>query len=120
MPSFAFACLWVPRYEVGTMNWLQRWQKIPLYLRTLIGMALGAMVGLWQGPEAVALAKPGSRVKLGVLRDGQAMTLPVEVGTVGQASVVFLREAEAQQVLDDNAHLSSPLSIKYDPCGFHG
>ena len=60
MPSFAFACLWFPRYKFGTMNWLRRWQKIPLYLRTLIGMALGAVVGLWQGPDAVALAKPGS------------------------------------------------------------
>jgi Na+/H+-dicarboxylate symporter len=39
---------------------LQRWQKWPLYLRTLIGMALGASLGLWLGPEAKALAKPGS------------------------------------------------------------
>lgn len=42
------------------VNLLERWQKLPLYLRTLIGMALGAVVGLWQGPSAEALAKPGS------------------------------------------------------------
>ena len=42
------------------MQLLDRWQKIPLYLRTLIGMALGAAVGLWKGPDAAALAKPGS------------------------------------------------------------
>jgi len=31
-----------------------------------------------------ALAKPGSRVKLGVLRDGRALTLPVEVGLLDE------------------------------------
>jgi Na+/H+-dicarboxylate symporter len=60
MPSFAFASDGIPRYEGGMVNLLERWQNIPLYLRTLIGMALGAVVGLWQGPDAVALAKPGS------------------------------------------------------------
>jgi Na+/H+-dicarboxylate symporter len=38
---------------------LERWQKIPLYLRTLMGMALGAVIGVWQGGDAAALAKPG-------------------------------------------------------------
>lgn len=42
------------------MQLIARWQKLPLYQRTLIGMALGAGVGLWQGADAVALAKPGS------------------------------------------------------------
>ena len=46
--------------SVGAMlQLLHRWQKWPLYLRTLIGMALGAAIGLWQGPSAAALAKPG-------------------------------------------------------------
>lgn len=39
---------------------LRRWQQWPLYLRTLIGMLLGAAIGCWQGPQAAALAKPGS------------------------------------------------------------
>lgn len=39
---------------------LRRWQLWPLYLRTLIGMLIGAAIGLWQGPQAAALAKPGT------------------------------------------------------------
>ena len=39
---------------------IDRWQKWPLYARTLMGMALGAVIGIWQGEAAVALAKPGS------------------------------------------------------------
>ncbi|MFM2171047.1 MAG: hypothetical protein RI957_1276, partial [Verrucomicrobiota bacterium] len=39
---------------------LRRWQQWPLYLRTLIGMLIGAAIGMWQGPQAAALAKPGS------------------------------------------------------------
>jgi Na+/H+-dicarboxylate symporter len=37
---------------------LRRWQQWPLYLRTLIGMILGAIIGYWQGPQAAGLAKP--------------------------------------------------------------
>lgn len=33
---------------------------MPLYLRTLIGMAIGAILGTTMGPDAAALAKPGS------------------------------------------------------------
>lgn len=39
---------------------LHRWQSMPLYLRTLIGMAIGALLGTTMGPDAAALAKPGS------------------------------------------------------------
>jgi len=39
---------------------LRRWQQWPLYLRTLMGMLIGAAIGLWQGPQAAALAKPGT------------------------------------------------------------
>jgi DAACS family dicarboxylate/amino acid:cation (Na+ or H+) symporter len=39
---------------------LQHWQSMPLYLRTLIGMAIGAICGATMGPDAAALAKPGS------------------------------------------------------------
>ena len=52
---------------------LARWQSLPLYLRTLIGMALGTIVGLWQGPAAVSLAKPGS-ILMGLL---QMLAAPV-------------------------------------------
>lgn len=33
---------------------------MPLYLRTLIGMAIGAICGMTMGPDAAVLAKPGS------------------------------------------------------------
>ncbi len=36
------------------------WQSMPLYLRTLIGMAVGAVLGTTMGPDAAVLAKPGS------------------------------------------------------------
>jgi Na+/H+-dicarboxylate symporter len=39
---------------------LLRWQSMPLYFRTLIGMAIGAVLGTTMGPDAAALAKPGS------------------------------------------------------------
>lgn len=39
---------------------LHAWQKLPLYLRTLLGMLLGAIVGYLMGPSATTLAKPGS------------------------------------------------------------
>ncbi|MFZ9941165.1 MAG: dicarboxylate/amino acid:cation symporter, partial [Luteolibacter sp.] len=39
---------------------LHHWQSMPLYLRTLIGMAIGAVLGTTMGPDAVVLAKPGS------------------------------------------------------------
>lgn len=39
---------------------LHHWQSMPLYLRTLIGMAIGAVLGTTMGPDAAALAKPGS------------------------------------------------------------
>jgi Na+/H+-dicarboxylate symporter len=39
---------------------LQHWQSMPLYLRTLIGMAIGAICGATMGPDAATLAKPGS------------------------------------------------------------
>lgn len=50
-----------------------RWQKLPLYLRTLIGMALGAAVGLWLGTDAAGLAKPGG-ILMGLL---QMLAAPV-------------------------------------------
>jgi len=55
------------------MQLLTRWQKLPLYLRTLIGMILGAAVGLWLGVDAAALAKPGS-ILMGLL---QMLAAPV-------------------------------------------
>lgn len=55
------------------MKLLTRWQKLPLYLRTLIGMILGAAVGLWLGVDAAALAKPGS-ILMGLL---QMLAAPV-------------------------------------------
>ena len=39
---------------------LLRWQSMPLYFRTLIGMAIGAILGTTMGPDATMLAKPGS------------------------------------------------------------
>ena len=39
---------------------LHHWQSMPLYLRTLIGMAVGAILGTTMGPDAAVLAKPGS------------------------------------------------------------
>ena len=39
---------------------LLRWQSMPLYFRTLIGMAIGAVLGTTMGPDAAMLAKPGS------------------------------------------------------------
>jgi Na+/H+-dicarboxylate symporter len=39
---------------------LNHWQSMQLYLRTLIGMAIGAVLGTTMGPDAVVLAKPGS------------------------------------------------------------
>lgn len=39
---------------------LLRWQSMPLYFRTLIGMAIGAILGTTMGPDAAMLAKPGS------------------------------------------------------------
>jgi hypothetical protein len=41
-------------------------------------------------------------------------------GGKAYAMARYPNEAEAQQFLDDNAHLDYQLSIKYDPCGFHG
>ena len=38
---------------------LHHWQSMPLYLRTLIGMAVGAVLGTTMGPDAAVLAKPG-------------------------------------------------------------
>lgn len=46
---------------------LSRWQTLPLYLRTLIGMSIGAAIGVWQGPAAASLAKPGS-ILMGLLQ----------------------------------------------------
>jgi Na+/H+-dicarboxylate symporter len=55
------------------MQLLTRWQNLPLYLRTLIGMILGAAVGLWLGVDAATLAKPGS-ILMGLL---QMLAAPV-------------------------------------------
>ena len=49
------------------------WQKLPLYLRTLIGMLLGAIVGAAMGQGAATLAKPGS-VLMGLV---QMLAAPV-------------------------------------------
>ena len=37
---------------------LEKWQQLPLYVRTLTGMTLGAIVGVVMGKEAVVFEKP--------------------------------------------------------------
>jgi DAACS family dicarboxylate/amino acid:cation (Na+ or H+) symporter len=50
-----------------------RWQSLPLYVRTLIGMSLGAVTGVFLKQDAVALAQPG-KVLMGLV---QMLAAPV-------------------------------------------
>jgi DAACS family dicarboxylate/amino acid:cation (Na+ or H+) symporter len=50
-----------------------RWQALPLYIRTLIGMTLGAVTGFFLKQDAIALAQPG-KVLMGLV---QMLAAPV-------------------------------------------
>lgn len=68
---------------------LHHWQSLPLYLRTLIGMAVGAILGTTMGPDAAALAKPGS-ILMGLV---QMLAAPVAFFAIVHA----LAEAKIEQ-----------------------
>lgn len=60
-----------------------RWQRLPLYVRTLIGMALGTLAGLWFGADAIPFKKPGS-VLMGLV---QMLACPVAFFAIMHALV---------------------------------
>ena len=51
-------------FRITGMNFLGKtftsWQKLPLYVRTLAGMALGVIAGISMGNDASVFYKPGS------------------------------------------------------------
>lgn len=62
-------------------SWIGSWQKLPLYVRTLIGMVLGAVIGVTMGPKAMSFAKPGS-VLMGLV---QMLAAPVAFFAIAHA-----------------------------------
>jgi Na+/H+-dicarboxylate symporter len=62
---------------------IKKWSATPLYFRTLIGMSLGAIVGVWLGKEAEILSKP-SNVLMGAV---QMLAAPVAFFAIVHALV---------------------------------